>query len=557
LNLSTSFEPVQESEAEPPIAWLALLGQWKAGTRFFEYPLIIAMLCLTRIGGLTNQSLWFDEGYTLALATSPNFHAFLKSFAGFTMSEHLQPLYYLLIFGWSRIAGTSDFALRFPSAIASVASGLLLYGIVLHVAPVRRRLLALMVTLAFSLSSFSIFYAQEARPYALVQCLAFAVIATWLRRRYPEGGVYGLSVKATSSAFTALFGFVLAVACTVSIFNALLVVALMVSDFIGTNDLASWRKVWAIPSLICAAVLSAYGCVAFWILPSLNTHDVVSIKQPLWMNIGYTLYGVTFGTSLAPADNLLRTPHKLQIVLHFWPLLLPGIVVLAFLAGITVMLSTRSSFLPDSTITLAIAAMLYAVIFFAAFGAIGHLNILPRHASSLFALLFVVVATVVACLPGYHYQSPLRAKLVVIGLIGLVLCNAKSLYRYALDPSLRKDDYRSAVRYIPHDGLPLYLVEGQPALMEHYGLRVIPVTDVSPDRLGEYLYAKSSDSPVRLVVNQYRGYLWDKRATVAAEIAPQYACVTEQQLSYMDVERCVPRPSDSSSEAVDADGHAQ
>src|SRR5580698_7356971 len=84
--------------------------------------LIFLFLCLTRIIGLTHQSLWFDEGYTFNLASSPDFSSFLKTFAGYTTSEHLQPVYYFFMFLWSRLAGTSDIALRLPSALFSAAS---------------------------------------------------------------------------------------------------------------------------------------------------------------------------------------------------------------------------------------------------------------------------------------------------------------------------------------------------------------------------------------------------------------------------------------------------
>ncbi len=151
----------------------------------WELAVLLCLLVASRFAGLTHQSLWYDEGYTVTLGSAANFHEFWLRFGNFTTSEHLQPLYYLLIFLWSRVAGVSDAALRAPSAVFSIASGVAAYFAVKVLAGGRRTIVLLAAT-ALVCSSFSLYYAQEARPYALLQFLAFLLLAIFLRNRAAE-----------------------------------------------------------------------------------------------------------------------------------------------------------------------------------------------------------------------------------------------------------------------------------------------------------------------------------------------------------------------------------
>ncbi len=124
-------------------------------------PLLILLLAaLLRLHQLGTQSLWNDEGNSVVQALRS-----LDEIAQHAARDIHPPGYYWLLHGWSRLTGSSEFALRLFSALASVlgvaclyVAGRWFYG----------RAAGLAAALFLALNGFSIWYAQEARMYALL-----------------------------------------------------------------------------------------------------------------------------------------------------------------------------------------------------------------------------------------------------------------------------------------------------------------------------------------------------------------------------------------------------
>ena len=117
-----------------------------------------------RFGGLTRESLWLDEGWTLRLsAGGPG-----DVVRACAQDVH-PPLYFLLFAAWTKALGTSDVAMRALSAVLGVLA-------VVATAGMARRLVgpraALVATWIAALSPLLVRYAQDARPYALLVVLA-------------------------------------------------------------------------------------------------------------------------------------------------------------------------------------------------------------------------------------------------------------------------------------------------------------------------------------------------------------------------------------------------
>ena len=130
---------------------------------FFHHRRLPAALlfggALLRLLGLGRRSLWLDEAFSVVHAAQPA----AALWAGQGDLNH-PPLYYLLLHGW--LAWGSEPAwVRLPSALASVAGLLLFYLLA-------RRLTtpgwAAWGLLLLALAPLDIWYAQEARMYALV-----------------------------------------------------------------------------------------------------------------------------------------------------------------------------------------------------------------------------------------------------------------------------------------------------------------------------------------------------------------------------------------------------
>lgn len=115
-----------------------------------------------RVLGLDAQSLWRDEVDALRFAIQPM--AQLR--AMFVQPGQNGPLFYLLLRPWILAAGQSEFALRFPSALAGTLAIPLVVAVgrELRWPRAARRLAALLV----ATHPYLIWYSQEAKMYALL-----------------------------------------------------------------------------------------------------------------------------------------------------------------------------------------------------------------------------------------------------------------------------------------------------------------------------------------------------------------------------------------------------
>ena len=124
--------------------------------------LVLAGFAL-RIYRIDTQSLWYDEGFSIALA-----RANLADSIAWTAQDVHPPLYYHLLHFWIKLCGDSALATRFFSLLVSVASIPIFYLLA------RRAMngtAGLVAALLATVSPFHVYYAQETRMYALVTFL--------------------------------------------------------------------------------------------------------------------------------------------------------------------------------------------------------------------------------------------------------------------------------------------------------------------------------------------------------------------------------------------------
>jgi mannosyltransferase len=131
--------------------------------------LLPAVLILLLAGGLRfyhlgTQSFWNDEGNSARLAERP-----LPQIVEGAAGDIHPPGYYLALAGWRALVGESEFGLRALSALASLLAVAAVGGIG---ARLFERRVGLLAALLAALSPFQIYYAQEARMYALLALLA-------------------------------------------------------------------------------------------------------------------------------------------------------------------------------------------------------------------------------------------------------------------------------------------------------------------------------------------------------------------------------------------------
>ena len=186
--------------------WLLLIG-------------IFAISALLRIAVAGHSGLWPDELFSLAVATghslehpanvanpklgdfvepdhavpAEEFRRYLKHdnpparpgrvVRAVLLSDTSPPLYYLLLYGWTLIFGTTDVAVRSFSIACSLACLPLIMAIGQRLAGRRAAIVACVL---FAASPLGIYYSTEARMYSLLWLCVLAIV--WSSLRLQEYG---------------------------------------------------------------------------------------------------------------------------------------------------------------------------------------------------------------------------------------------------------------------------------------------------------------------------------------------------------------------------------
>ena len=149
--------------------WWPLIDGW--------WPLIAltALATVLRFATLDLQSLWYDEAFTPVHVL----HAGLgETLRAVSHTENTPPLWYVLIWGWSRSWGNGEVALRSLSALAGVATVPVAWGIGRELAGRRA---ALVAAALLAVNPLFVWYSQEARAYSLFTLLAALALLCFLR----------------------------------------------------------------------------------------------------------------------------------------------------------------------------------------------------------------------------------------------------------------------------------------------------------------------------------------------------------------------------------------
>jgi len=148
--------------------------------------LLLAIAAALRLAGLGDAALWYDESGSVWMATLP-FDRMIAATGGDTHP----PLYFAILWLWVRIGGTSEFWVRVPSLLFSLAIIPLAWRLA------KRLNLPYSATLAgaglVTVSTAQIHYAQEARMYSLLAVMVLIGLFAALDQRW---WLFGLALAA-------------------------------------------------------------------------------------------------------------------------------------------------------------------------------------------------------------------------------------------------------------------------------------------------------------------------------------------------------------------------
>ncbi|MGA2327258.1 MAG: glycosyltransferase family 39 protein [Bryobacteraceae bacterium] len=194
----------------------------------FLLPLPVAVLAAAVIPW-ARRPLWYDELFTYYVATAPT----LEKFFDLLLHADLNPpLGYLPVMASHALFGHAPLATRLPSAAAFLLAGFILFVLV------RRRLGGLFALGATALlwTGFFLYYAMEARPYALLLLLSCLSLLCW-QRAMKDG--------ARPAAYWALGACVAALLLT-HCFSPLLLAPLLAAEAVRSYSARKLdRRMWA------------------------------------------------------------------------------------------------------------------------------------------------------------------------------------------------------------------------------------------------------------------------------------------------------------------------
>ncbi len=134
---------------------------------------ILLLAFVLRLFYLSHESIWLDEGISIAMAKL-NFAQLIDKSA----IDSFPPLYYLLLHYWMLLLGDSEFSVRFLSLVFSVASIVVSYQLTKYL---WQEKVALITAFLLAISVFHIEYAQEARMYSLLTFLSVSSFYFFLK----------------------------------------------------------------------------------------------------------------------------------------------------------------------------------------------------------------------------------------------------------------------------------------------------------------------------------------------------------------------------------------
>jgi len=152
----------RQCQVETSDVWVELVHSVQKRDTAAILLLILATGALLRFYGLSAESFWFDEAYSVWVARhSISWHIALS------VQRIFPPLYYLLLHFWL-LLGSTEFIVRLLSVIIGLGSVVAIYALAKQLFDARVGLLS---ALLLAISPLHIWYSQEARMYILVAAL--------------------------------------------------------------------------------------------------------------------------------------------------------------------------------------------------------------------------------------------------------------------------------------------------------------------------------------------------------------------------------------------------
>jgi uncharacterized membrane protein len=381
---------------------------------------LLVLALAVRLWHLGGQSLWVDEVLQFNISRQP-LSQMVQAIAG--GADNSPPVYHTILHYVIAAGGTSEWALRLPSALFGSISVVLIYVIARQLGQTRGAPLA---GLLLALSPLHVWYSQEARMYSLMVMLLLGQTVVLLRAlRHPSW-----------SSWT---GYCL-----------LTLVALYTYPYVVLSCLGQgcWlvldreRREQALRRWLLATGVAGLLFVP-WVLILLHREDLTAgLEKAVGpaMALGYTALTFIAGYNIGPSVAELHVNRGLSALVPHWPYLTVYGLLGAAALGAVVRQWRRER------CSLSLAACMVA------WPLLGALAVSQAMPSITYNVRYALAAVPFLCLGFGVALAPLRTGLRVILVVGFIGLSGLSLWRGQTLPQYLREDNRAAAAYVAQAG---------------------------------------------------------------------------------------------------------
>jgi uncharacterized membrane protein len=462
---------------------------------------VVVCAALLRFFRLGHQSLWFDEGTTLDMTDGRSLVGnFTRFYHLFTGGERFQPLYNLTLPYWRAAFGDSEIALRSFSALASFAAVVL---VTLAAQRLYGREHAVWTAALAATSSFAVFYAQEARPYALL--LAFSSAQILCLAPFLEGGS-AEEIRKWRVAHVVVVAF----GAFASLFFCIFSFAIAAAQLLVQRRPKEWLK-WWLPAGLAAIPALFFFLGTGQAKDPMHSISVARHGFPVIESIIFVVYGVLVGLTYGPSVLDLHGAERWATLRAHSVEIFALVVVIA---GVTALLARvlwksegQTSEQRSASVVLLTAAVL-VMIPATMLAVLTGVTWLPRHS-------FYLWAPIVLLVPLVRHVGVVKGRTLgvwlVVAFIGL---NVYSLSKHYFRYDYSKGDYRGVAEYVmakENAQTPSVLAYGFLRLLRYYGdTKTVDGAVLTGPELAGKVRALANGSPDVLVILNHEEF-WMKR----------------------------------------------
>lgn len=491
---------------------------------------------LLRFFMLTDKSLWLDEGASLDYSDGSNFQEVISKIMGAESGDRFQPLYYLVLFYWRKLFGDTEFAVRSLSAFLGVGAVITITCTAWQVYGKKQ---AFWIALLVSVSSYSIYYSQQTRAYALLLFLA-ALQLYFFSKALNEGRSRGELISRW--CFWIVTGFSL----FCSIFIGIFTLALCLSYILVYKNKKRWLQWWLPAALFCLPAVLFY--LASPVATAPTKVAVTLSRQPIIQNAIFVLYGLLVGETYGPPIEDLRGGNKIQILFSYLPqllilLLVTTIILLSLVVGLRQGTENRKYQYANNFF-----ALLFAISFSLAFlfAIATKINWLPRHS-------FYIYIPLIFLIPLVLRNNWKTTKLKIISnsaqfaIIALVILNIYSISNYYFNKEYQREDYRLIAKYLTANHGPsveTVLLYGAANLLPYYGdTLTLNGLNLETTNLAEQVRSITNNAPTVLVAISYQSFWeWKKNVSFEKAMSNLYTMQSKVSFTNFNIYRFVKKP---------------